>query len=187
MAKPNRAKPSKPARVTPIKPARGTLEGASKGASKPSERLAAIAGRSGKPKSGKTAGAQRGRLKPAKKLADIGARIMVDGVEQTGSQILRVEPTKMRVRTKFSVVSRQDLPTVVDGALIVRHRVTLDAVYEAEPIHNGLATIQGNRDNRVFGLGQPEARIDMMFESKAVADVFLSGRAFHVDFSDVAG
>ena len=91
----------------------------------------------------------------------------------------------MRVRTKFVVVDRQDVPAVIGGDLVMRHHVKLAAAYEAEPIHHGLGTIQGNRDNRVFGLGQPEAAIVMVFESKAVADVFGAGRGFLVDFSDV--
>lgn len=150
------------------------------GRASPGKRLAALAPAAGKP------GPRAKR--PSTASTNAGASVTLGADVQVGGTIISVElPTLMKVRTKFVVVDKQELPVVVGGALETRFHVKLAAAYEARSIHNGLATEQGNPDNRVFGAGVPEAAIAMVIQSKAIADTFVTGRAFHVDFTEVMG
>ena len=94
-------------------------------------------------------------------------------------------PTKMRVATKFVVTDKAEVPVVVGQELSTRFHVKLEAAYEARSILNGLATEQGNGDNRIFGAAKPDAVIGMVIESKAIADTFMTGHAFEVVFTEM--
>ena len=91
----------------------------------------------------------------------------------------------MRVATKFVVIDKAEVPVVVGHELRTRFHVKLEAVYEARSILNGLATEQGNGDNRIFGAAKPDAVIGMVIESKAIADTFMTGHAFEVVFTEI--
>ena len=146
------------------------------GVAKPSQRLAAQAPAAGKAKS-------RAERSPA----DPTPAVLSASFNGNTAEIVALEhPTRMKVRTKFVVIDKLEVPVVVGGALETRFHVKLAAAYEARSILNGLATEQGHADNRIFGAGQPEAAIVMVIHSKAIADTFLTGHAFLVDFTEVA-
>ena len=150
-------------------------------AAKPSERLDAHrpqADATGGPAEAVAGG--EGDAEQASDAAEVSMSMVVDRDER-----LAMLPTRMRVATKFVVVDKAEVPVVVGRELLTRHHVKLRAAYEARSIHNGLATEQGNADNRVFGAGEPEAVIAMVIESKAIADTFVTGRAFEVVFTEI--
>ncbi len=148
---------------------------------KPSERLGAQQPKADAKGVPTEAGAgAEGDAKTASDAAEAPMSMVVDRDER-----LAMLPTRMRVATKFVVVDKAEVPVVVGRELLTRHHVKLRAAYEARSIHNGLATEQGNADNRVFGAGEPEAVIAMVIESKAIADTFVTGRAFEVVFSEI--
>lgn len=151
------------------------------GRSSPGKRLAALApvARKAKPRSKP--------LPKATSIEDVRSTVLVDGAPRESKLVSIEQPTLMKVRSKFVVVDKQEVPVVIGGALETRHHVKLAAAYEARSILNGLATEQGNPDNRVFGAGVPEAAIAMVIHSKAIADTFVTGRAFLVDFTEVVG
>ena len=147
------------------------------GRASPGKRLAAQAPAAGKAKP-----------RAARPPADPTPAVLSASFNGNTAEIVALEhPTLMKVRTKFVVIDKQELPVVVGGALETRFHVKMAAAYEARSILNGLATEQGNPDNRIFGAGSPEAAIVMVIRSKAIADTFVTGRGFLVDFTEVVG
>ena len=122
------------------------------------------------------------RLKAEKPKAAPKAPVVT---EHVADRDIVMVATKMRVATKFLVIDKAEVPVVVGHELRTRFHVKLEAAHEARSIVNGLATEQGNGDNRIFGADKPDAVIGMVIESKAIADTFLTGHAFEVVFTEV--
>lgn len=94
-------------------------------------------------------------------------------------------PKPHKVRTKFLVESKTSISVITAHGPESRWLIKFKAVYEPQSIFHGQATRQGNEDNRIFGDGEPQASIEFVIASKAIADTFVEGRAWHADMTEL--